>query len=54
MFIFVKIDLLIRKKLISIESRGLRDGAGEPLSKYIPQKSKVRPIEIILDLRQKG
>ncbi|MFG7630081.1 hypothetical protein [Klebsiella pneumoniae] len=25
-----------KKKLISIESRGLRDGAGEPLSKYIP------------------
>lgn len=42
-----------KKKLISIESRGLRDGAGEPLSKYIPQKNKVRPIEIILDLRQK-
>lgn len=42
-----------KKKIISIESRGLRDGAGEPLSKYIPQKNKVRPIEIILDLRQK-
>lgn len=40
-------------KLISIETRGLRDGVGEPLCKYIPNPEKFEIKEIICDLRQK-